>query len=238
MRVHCSTQHPSEMQHAVAQALSLSAHQVLVDCRRMGGGFGGKESQSALFACVAAVAARRLDRPVKLRLDRDDDFLATGRRHGFDYDWEAGFDDAGRILGVEVTMIANAGFSTDLSPPVMTRAICHFDNAYWLPNVAMHGYCARTNTQSNTAFRGFGGPQGAIVMEAILDTIARELKLDPLAVRRANFYGIGERNLTPYGQPVVDNVIDRLVSELADDARYAARRDAIAAWNAASPLRS
>ena len=236
MRVHCSTQHPSEMQHVVAQALGVAAHRVVVECRRMGGGFGGKESQSALFACVAAVAAQRLARPVKLRLDRDDDFLATGRRHGFEFDWEVGFDDAGRILGVEVTLIANAGFSTDLTPPVMTRAICHFDNAYWLPDVAMHGCCARTNTQSNTAFRGFGGPQGALAIEYILDTIARRLGRDPLEVRRANFYGIGERNVTPYGQPVEDNVIERLAAQLAADSEYAARREAIAAWNATSPV--
>jgi len=236
MRVHCSTQHPSEMQHAVAHALGVQAHQVLVECRRMGGGFGGKESQSALFACVAAVAARRLNRPVKLRLDRDDDFMITGRRHGFEFDWAAGFDDAGRILGVELTLIANAGFSTDLTPPVMTRAICHFDNAYWLPHVSMHGYSARTNTQSNTAFRGFGGPQGALAIEFIVDSIARKLGLDALAVRRANFYGVGERNVTPYLQTVEDNVIEPLVARLADDARYAARRAEIARWNAASPL--
>lgn len=236
MLLHCSTQHPSEMQRTVAHALGVAAHAVRVECRRMGGGFGGKESQSAIFACIAAVAARRLNRPVKLRPDRDDDFLITGRRHGFEFDYELGFDDAGRILGVEVTMIANAGFSADLSPPVMTRAICHFDNAYWLPEVAIHGYCARTNTQSNTAFRGFGGPQGALVMELILDTIARELKLDPLAVRRANFYGKTTNNLTPYRQTVGDNVIHELVDELVASADYAARRDALAAWNAASPV--
>ncbi|ODU09494.1 MAG: xanthine dehydrogenase molybdopterin binding subunit [Rubrivivax sp. SCN 71-131] len=236
MRVLCSTQHPSEMQHLVAHALGVASHRVVVECRRMGGGFGGKESQSALFACVAAVAARQLSRPVKLRLDRDDDFLVTGRRHGFEFDWEAGFDDEGRVLGVEVSLIANAGFSTDLTPPVMTRAICHFDNAYWLPNVAMHGYCARTNTQSNTAFRGFGGPQGAIAIEFIMDTIARKLGRDPLQVRRANFYGIGERDLTPYGQKVEDNILEALVARLAAESGYAARREAIAAWNAGSPL--
>ncbi len=207
MRVHCSTQHPSEMQQVVAHALGVSAHAVLVECRRMGGGFGGKESQSALFACLAAVAARRLNRPVKLRPDRDDDFMITGRRHGFEFDYEVGFDEQGRVLGAEVTMICNAGFSADLSPPVMTRAICHFDNAYWLPEVAIHGYCARTNTQSNTAFRGFGGPQGAMAIEVILDSIARRLGLDALAVRRANYYGTTSNNVTPYRQTVTDNVI-------------------------------
>ena len=183
MLVHCSTQHPSEMQHLVAHCLGLHSHHVQVECRRMGGGFGGKESQSGLFACVAAVAAHKLGRPVKLRLDRDDDFMITGRRHCFHYEYEVGFDDDGRVLGAELTMVSRAGFSADLSGPVMTRAVCHFDNAYWLPDVAIHGYSGRTNTQSNTAFRGFGGPQGAIAIENILDSIARRLGKD--AARRA-----------------------------------------------------
>ncbi|MGN6525945.1 MAG: xanthine dehydrogenase molybdopterin binding subunit [Burkholderiaceae bacterium] len=236
MRVHCSTQHPSEMQHLVAQALGLQSHHVHVECRRMGGGFGGKESQSALFACVAAVAARRLGRPVKLRPDRDDDFMITGRRHGFEYRYEVGFDDEGSVLGAEIDMVSNAGHSTDLSGPVMTRALCHFDNAYWLPDVAIHGYSARTNTQSNTAFRGFGGPQGAFACEVIVDSIARALGRDALEVRRANFYGVGERDVTPYGQRVTDNVIRPLVDELAARGDYLGRRAAIAAFNAASPV--
>ncbi len=236
MLVHCSTQHPSEMQHLVAHALELEANQVQVECRRMGGGFGGKESQSALFACVAAVAAAKLKRPVKLRLDRDDDFLITGRRHCFWYEYEAGFDDAGKVLGVEVTMVSRAGHSADLSGPVMTRALCHFDNAYWLPDVAMHGYSGKTNTQSNTAFRGFGGPQGAIAIENILDTIARTLGRDALDVRRANFYGIDTNNVTPYGQVIGDNIIHELSAELEASSDYRARRDAIASFNAASPV--
>ena len=236
MLVHCSTQHPSEMQHAVGQVLGLAAHRVQVSCRRMGGGFGGKESQSALFACVAALAAQRLQRPVKLRPDRDDDMVITGKRHPFEFDWDVGFDDQGRILGAEVTMMANAGHSADLSAPVMTRALCHFDNAYWLPAVAMHGHCGRTNTQSHTAFRGFGGPQGAFAMEHLIDSIARHLGRDPLAVRQANFYGVGERNVTPYGQAVEDNIIAPLVQRLADDCAYAERRAAIAAFNATSPV--
>jgi xanthine dehydrogenase large subunit len=234
MLVHCSTQHPSEMQHLVAHALKLHAHHVQVECRRMGGGFGGKESQSAPFACIAAVAARKLNRPVKLRLDRDDDFLITGRRHCFWYEYEAGYDDAGRILGAEVTMVSRAGHSADLSGPVMTRALCHFDNAYWLPDVAMHGYSGKTNTQSNTAFRGFGGPQGAIAIENILDSVARTLGKDALDVRRVNFYGQGQS--TPYGQKVEDNVIHELVAELEKTSDYRARRAAIAKSNAASPL--
>jgi xanthine dehydrogenase large subunit len=234
--VHCSTQHPSEMQHLVAHALGLASHQVQVQCRRMGGGFGGKESQSALFACVAALAARRLQRPVKLRPDRDDDMLITGRRHGFEFAYDVGHDDSGRVLGITVEMVTNAGHSADLSPPVMTRALCHFDNAYWLPHVAMHGYCARTNTQSNTAFRGFGGPQGALAIEVILDSIARRLALDPLAVRQANFYGTSSQNVTPYEQVVEDNIIAPLVAQLAERCDYHARRDAIASDNATSPV--
>jgi xanthine dehydrogenase large subunit len=236
MHVHCSTQHPSEMQHLVAHALKLHANQVQVECRRMGGGFGGKESQSAIFACVAAVAAKKLGRPVKLRVDRDDDFLITGRRHCFWYEYEVGYDDDGRILGAEVTMVSRAGHSADLSGPVMTRALCHFDNAYWLPDVSMHGYSARTNTQSNTAFRGFGGPQGAIAIENIVDSVARALGRDALDVRRVNFYGKTQNNVTPYTQQVTDNIIEELVAELEATSRYRERRAEIAAFNAASPV--
>ena len=236
MLVHCSTQHPSEMQHLVARALKVQAHDVQVECRRMGGGFGGKESQSAPFACIAAVAARQLNRPVKLRLDRDDDFLITGRRHCFHYEYEVGYDDEGRVLGSELTLVSRAGHSADLSGPVMTRALCHVDNAYWLPDVAMHGYSARTNTQSNTAFRGFGGPQGAIAIENILDTIARTLGKDALDVRRINFYGKDERNVTPYGQKVEDNIVHELSAELERTSDCRARRIAIAAFNAHSPV--
>ncbi len=236
MHIHCSTQHPSEMQFLVAHALGVQAHAVLVECRRMGGGFGGKESQSAQFACIAAIAARALQKPVKLRVDRDDDFLITGRRHGFWYEYDIGYDDEGRILGAALQMVSNAGFSADLSGAVMTRAICHFDNAYWLPEVAMHGFSGKTNTQSNTAFRGFGGPQGAIAIEYILDSVARRLGKDPLAVRRANFYGKDERNVTPYRQTVTDNVIHELVDQLEASSDYQARRDAIMAFNASSPM--
>ncbi len=239
MKVHSSTQHPSEMQHVVAHALRLPAHKVQVECRRMGGGFGGKESQSALFCAVAAVAARRLVRPVKLRVDRDDDFMITGRRHGFEFDYEVGYDEAGRILGAEVLMICNAGFSTDLSPAVLTRAICHFDNAYWLPEVSIRGVLVRTNTQSNTAFRGFGGPQGALAIEVIVDEIARALGRDALEVRRTNYYaekpGAG-CDVTPYRQPVADNVIHALTDELERTSDYRARREAVARFNASSPV--
>ncbi|WP_418646971.1 xanthine dehydrogenase molybdopterin binding subunit [Thauera butanivorans] len=232
----CSTQHPTEMQQVVGHALGLAANQVVVEMRRMGGGFGGKESQSALFACVAALAASRLRRPVKLRPDRDDDMMITGKRHDFHYDYDVGFDDDGRILAARIEMTARAGFSADLSGPVATRAICHFDNAYYLSDVDIRALCARTNTQSNTAFRGFGGPQGAIAIEYIIDSIARELGRDPLDVRKLNFYGGEGRDLTPYGQRVEDNVIHELVAELEAGSAYRERRRGIAAFNAASPV--
>jgi len=238
----CSTQHPSEMQHLVAQALDWSSNQIQVQCRRMGGGFGGKESQSAPFACIAAVAAVKLGRPVKLRLDRDDDFLITGRRHCFWTDFDVGFDEQGRIQGVTARMVSRAGHSADLSAPVMTRALCHFDNAYWLPEVRLEGHCARTNTQSNTAFRGFGGPQGAMAIELMLDRIARHRGLDPLDVRKANLYarhpddGSGQGWQTPYGQPVLNNNLHELIDALEACSDYRARRREIAAWNAASPV--
>ncbi|CAG4896804.1 xanthine dehydrogenase molybdopterin binding subunit [Paraburkholderia gardini] len=232
MHVWCSTQHPSEMQHLVAHVLGVHSHNVLIECRRMGGGFGGKESQSGLFACCAALAAWKLLCPVKLRPDRDDDMMVTGKRHDFHYTYEVGYDDAGVIDGVSVDMTSRCGFSADLSGPVMTRAVCHFDNAYWLPDVSIAGQCGKTNTQSNTAFRGFGGPQGAFAIEYIIDDVARSTGLDSLDVRRRNLYGKTERNLTPYGQTVEDNVIHELIDELEATSDYRARRGSIRAFNA------
>jgi xanthine dehydrogenase large subunit len=236
MLVLCSTQHPSEMQHVVAHALGLHSHNVVVECRRMGGGFGGKESQSALWAAAASVAAARLKRPVKLRADRDDDMLVTGKRHCFHYEYEVGYDDSGRIVAAKVDMVSRAGYSADLSGPVATRAVCHFDNTYYLSDVEIRAACGKTNTQSNTAFRGFGGPQGAIAVEYAIDEIARKLGRDGLDIRRINFYGRDERNVTPYGQAVTDNVIHELVAELEQDSDYRARRQAIAAFNRSSPV--
>ena len=236
MLVYSSTQHPSEMQQVVAHMLGWPAHGVVCECRRMGGGFGGKESQSALFACIAALAAQRLQRPVKVRADRDDDFMITGKRHDAVYEYAAGFDETGRILGARVEIALRAGYSADLSGAVATRAVCHFDNAYYLSDVEIVALCCKTNTQSNTAFRGFGGPQGALVMEVMLDSIARQLKRDPLDVRLANYYGVGERDVTPYGQRVEDNVIAPLTDELLTSSDYRARRAALAAYNAASPV--
>jgi xanthine dehydrogenase large subunit len=236
MLVHSSTQHPSEMQQVVAHLLDWPAHRVACECRRMGGGFGGKESQSAVFACVAALAAHKTGRPVKLRADRDDDFMITGKRHDALYEYEAGFDDAGRLLGARVEIALRAGYSADLSGAVATRAVCHFDNAYSLSDVEIVALCCKTNTQSNTAFRGFGGPQGALVMEVMLDSIAKTLNLDPLDVRRVNYYGIGERDVTPYGQRVEDNVLAPLTDELLASSRYRERRAALVAWNETSPV--
>jgi xanthine dehydrogenase large subunit len=236
MLVQCSTQHPSEMQHVVAHAIGVHSHKVQVECRRMGGGFGGKESQSALWAAAAGIAAAKLRRPVKLRADRDDDMLVTGKRHCFFYEYEVGYDDNGKILAAKVDMTLRAGYSADLSGPVATRAVCHFDNTYYLSDVDIRAGCGKTNTQSNTAFRGFGGPQGAIAIEYVIDEIARNLGRDALDIRRLNFYGTSERNVTPYGQEVVDNVIEALTAELEQTSEYRARRSAIAAYNASSPV--
>jgi xanthine dehydrogenase large subunit len=239
MQVFCSTQHPSEMQHVIAHALGLHSHHVVVECRRMGGGFGGKESQSALWAAASAIAAAHLKRPVKLRADRDDDMMVTGKRHCFDYEYEVGYDDDGRIVAARVEMVLRAGYSADLSGPVATRAVCHFDNAYYLSDVDIGALCGKTNTQSNTAFRGFGGPQGAIAIEYAIDEIARNLGKDPLDVRKLNFYGRNDeegRNLTPYGQKVEDNVIHELVAELEASSDYRQRRADVHAYNSHSPV--
>lgn len=234
--IYSSTQHPGEVQHWVAHALGLDNHAVKVECRRMGGGFGGKETQAGHIAVWAAIAARKMKRPVKLRLDRDDDFMVTGKRHPFAYDYEVGFDDDGRVAGLKLMLAANCGWSADLSGPVADRAVFHVDNAYFLGDVEIVSYRCKTNVQSHTAFRGFGGPQGMIVMEAILGDIARALGKDALDVRKANLYGVEERNVTHYEMTIEDNILDPLVSRLEDDADYRSRRAEIAAWNAKNPV--
>ena len=236
MHVHCSTQHPGEVQHMVARALGIADHDVVVECRRMGGGFGGKETQMSLFACVAAILARRTGRAVKLRLDRDDDMRSTGKRHAFVHGYDVGYDDEGRILALDLTLASRCGFSADLSGPINDRAVFHADNAYWLPDVAIHSYRCRTNTVSDTAFRGFGGPQGMFAIEAVIDAIARATGLDPLDVRKANLYGSSDRNVTPYGMTVEDNIAPALIEHLERTSRYRERRAEIAAWNEASPV--
>jgi xanthine dehydrogenase large subunit len=202
----------------------------------MGGGFGGKETQPALIATAAAVMAAKTRRPVKLRLDRDADMVITGKRHDFIADYDVGFDERGRVIALTVMLASRCGYSADLSGPVNDRAVMHLDNAYFLEHVEIVSHRCRTHTVSNTAFRGFGGPQGMLVIEQILDDIARSLLIDPLCVRRENFYGIGSRNITHYGQVVEDNIVASLVDRVADSSRYVARRGAIDAWNAANPI--
>jgi xanthine dehydrogenase large subunit len=239
--IYSSTQHPGEVQHWVAHALGLDNHAVRVECRRMGGGFGGKETQAGHLAVWAAVAARKLNRAVKMRLDRDDDFLVTGKRHPFSYDYTAGFDNSGRLCGLTITMLAHCGFSADLSGPVADRAIFHADNAYFLEDVSITSYRCKLNTQSHTAFRGFGGPQGMIVTEAIMGEIARHLGLDPLEVRLRNLYSEEPsstglpRHTTHYGMQVEDNILQPLLSKLKLSAQYLQRREAVSLWNTQNP---
>ncbi len=235
MEVWCSTQHPSEMQRLIAAALGRDAGQIRVETRRMGGGFGGKESQSAQFACLAAIAADALGCPVKCRLDRDDDMRLTGKRHAVEYDYEVGCDSDGRIQALQLRMLFDAGHSADLSGPVATRALCHVDNAYFLPAVDLKAHSCRTHKVSNTAFRGFGGPQGAFAIEYILDDIARDRGVDALDLRKAHFYSDGAQT-TPYGQPVEAPLIGRIVEELEQSSDYRARRAAIDAFNRDSPV--
>jgi xanthine dehydrogenase large subunit len=241
--VHSSTQHPAEVQHWVAHALGVDNHAVRVECRRMGGGFGGKETQAGHMAVWAALAARKSGQAVKLRLDRDDDFMVTGKRHPFEYDYSAGFDDTGRLTALQLKMYAHCGFSADLSGPVADRAIFHSDNAYYLEYVDITSYRLKTNTQSHTAFRGFGGPQGVILIETLMGDIARTLGLDPLEVRKRNLYSDEaipgtalRRDTTHYGMRVEDNILAPLLSKLELSAHYQRRKQAISTWNAASPV--
>jgi len=234
--VYSSTQHPSEVQHMVAHVLGVPNHAVTVEIRRMGGGFGGKETQGNQFAALAAVAAKRHGRAVKIRPDRDDDMSATGKRHDFVVDYEVGFDDDGNILGVDNLYAARCGFSSDLSGPVTDRALFHCDNAYYWPAVRAQSAPFYTNTVSNTAFRGFGGPQGMVGAERIIEEVAFATGMDALEIRKRNFYGTTDRNVTPYHQPVEDNIIHRLVAELEASADYAGRRREIAAFNARSRI--
>ncbi len=236
MLVLSSTQHPTEAQHMVAAVLGVGAHAVTVEVRRMGGGFGGKETQSNLFAVVAALAARRLGRPVKLRPDRDDDMAITGKRHDFVCDYEIGFDGDGRILAVDTVFAARCGWNADLSGPVTDRALFHADNCYFYPAVRAVSQPLLTNTVSNTAFRGFGGPQGMVGAERIIEEVAFATGLDPLEVRRRNLYRGEGRDLTPYHQPVEDMIAGEVMSALERSCDYRARRQAIRAFNADSPV--
>ncbi|WP_435231504.1 xanthine dehydrogenase molybdopterin binding subunit [Pseudopelagicola sp. nBUS_20] len=229
--VHSSTQHPSEAQHMVAQVLGIPSNAVVVNVRRMGGGFGGKESQMNLFCAVAAIAAKRWNQAVKIRPDRDQDMEITGKRHDFVIDYDVAFDNFGQIQSVDGQFAARCGWSSDLSGPVTDRALFHADNAYYYPNVRLTSRPMKTNTVSNTAFRGFGGPQGVIAAERIIEEIAYALGKDTLEIRRANFYGQNDRNMTPYHQTVEDNVLPRIVDELEESSHYQSRRRAVLEHN-------
>ena len=236
MTVHASTQDPTEVQHIVARVLGIPDAFVTVETRRMGGGFGGKESQACAWAAIAALAARVTGRPCKVRLDRDDDFMLTGKRHDFRADWRVGYDDRGVVAGYDVMLNARCGCSADLSPGVCDRAMFHAGNGYWLPDVSIATRRLKTNTVSNTAFRGFGGPQGMIAIERVMDAIARERGLDPLDVRKANLLRAGAER-TPYEQAVEDYDTQRaILEELEVSSDYRSRRKRIAAFNAASPI--
>ncbi|MEN6542106.1 xanthine dehydrogenase molybdopterin binding subunit, partial [Parvibaculum sp.] len=236
MRVISSTQHPSEVQHIVCRLLGVPYAAVTVEVRRMGGGFGGKESQASQIAGMAAVLARLSRRPVRLRLSRDVDMMMTGKRHDVLGRFRLGFDDEGRIDAADIVIAIRAGNVPDLSGPVLQRALCHVDNAYYLPNVRVNGYACKTHTVSNTAFRGFGGPQGMIVAEAMIAHVAAKLGRSLDEVRAANYYGSEGRDTTPYGQRVTDNNMPRILKEIEESASIAARREAIAAFNAANPV--
>jgi xanthine dehydrogenase large subunit len=226
-----STQHPSEVQHLIAVLLGLSSADVTVEVRRMGGGFGGKETQAAAYAAACALAAAHTGRPAKIRADRDDDIVMTGKRHDFTADYDVGFDGEGRIEGIRIDLAARCGATVDLSLAISDRAMFHADNCYYLPAVEIVSRRLKTHTVSNTAFRGFGGPQGMMAIERVMDAIAAHLGLDPLAVRQANLYGPG-RDVTPYHMIVEDNVAPEIIAQLAENAAYAARRVAVAEFNA------
>ncbi|MBT6096397.1 MAG: xanthine dehydrogenase molybdopterin binding subunit [Rhodospirillaceae bacterium] len=233
--VHCSSQHPSEIQHTVAKVMGLANNDVTVEVRRMGGAFGGKESNGNLPAAAAVLVSAITGRAARVRYDRDQDMIITGKRHDFRIDYRVGFGADGRIAGIEFDQAARCGMSYDLSVPICDRAMFHADNAYFLPNVRITSYRCKTHTVSNTAFRGFGGPQGMVGIERVIDEIAHFLGLDPLDVRSVNYYdppgAIGERSVTPYDMTVEDCIIDELVRDLRVSADYDARRAEIREWN-------
>ncbi len=238
MHVASSTQHPSEIQTIVAEALHVPRHKVVVESPRMGGGFGGKETQGNAIAALCAVAALKTGKPVRWQLDRDEDMLSTGKRHPFLARYRVGYDEQGLLQAAEVFLWSDGGWSLDLSLPVTDRALFHLDNAYYIPNVHFEGRVAKTNVTSHTAFRGFGGPQGMLVIEEILGRIALKLGLPPEEVRRRNFYhGSGETNTTHYGAEIGDNRVCRIWDELLEISEFAKRRAAIDAWNATHPHR-
>jgi xanthine dehydrogenase large subunit len=237
LTLYSSTQHPDGNQREAAAALNLSTNDVEVICRRMGGGFGGKEGNASIFSQSAALAAFKLQKPVKLRVNRDDDMMITGKRHDFRIDYEVGYDDEGRILGADITLLSRCGYSTDYSGPVNDRACLHIDNCYYIPNLKLISHRCKTNTQSATAFRGFGGPQGMFGIETIIEQIANDIGKDPLDVRMLNIYqdpavsGNPATMVTQYGQTIADWVGDKVITQVASEANYRERRDSVNAFN-------
>lgn len=232
MTIYTSSQHPSEVQKLVAEVLNVPFNKVTVDMRRMGGGFGGKETQAAPWACIAALLANHSGQPVKLRLNRGDDMTMTGKRHPFENHYRIGFDDEGRILGADITVNGVCGYSPDLSDAIVDRAMFHSDNAYYLDQVKIVGNRCKTNTVSHTAYRGFGGPQGMMIIECAMDDIARHLGKDPLAIRKLNLYGKEDRNITPYHQVVEHNILPEIIEQLEQSSNYQQRREEIRSFNA------
>ena len=235
MTVFSSTQHPAEVQHLIARMLNVPIAMVTCECRRMGGAFGGKESQAAQWAALAALAARITGRPAKCRLDRDEDMIMTGKRHDFRVNYQAGFDRTGRVTAVDVEFLARCGYSADLSGPVNDRTMFHADNAYFYPAASIRSRRLKTHTVSNTAFRGFGGPQGMAFSERMMDAIAVKLALDPLDVRKRNLYG-KQRDVTPYGMKVEDNIALEIIEQLETSSDYRARREAVNTFNAENSI--
>ena len=236
MIVYTSTQNPTEVQKLVAEVLGVPMNKIVIDMRRMGGGFGGKETQAAGPACLCAVIAHLTGRPTKMRLPRMEDMTMTGKRHPFYVEYDVGFDDDGLLHGIEIDLAGNCGYSPDLSGSIVDRAMFHSDNAYYLGDATINGHRCKTNLASNTAYRGFGGPQGMVAIEEIMDAVARELGKDPLEVRKRNYYGKTERNVTHYYQTVEHNMLEEMTAELEASSDYAKRREAIRAFNAASPI--
>ena len=236
MIVFTSTQNPTEVQKLVAEVLGVSMNKIVIDMRRMGGGFGGKETQAAGPACMCAVIAHLTGRPTKMRLPRMEDMTMTGKRHPFYVEYDVGFDDDGLLHGIEIDLAGNCGYSPDLSGSIVDRAMFHSDNAYYLGDATINGHRCKTNLASNTAYRGFGGPQGMVAIEEIMDAVARELGKDPLEVRKRNYYGKTERNVTHYYQTVEHNMLEEMTAELEASSEYAKRREEISAFNAASPI--
>ena len=235
MLVHCSTQHPTEIQHCVAAMLGIDDAKVTCECRRMGGGFGGKESQAAQWAALAALAAHVTGKPAKCRLDRDDDMMMTGKRHDFEAEYEVGLDKNLKVMGVSVDLFARCGYSADLSDAICDRAMFHADNAYFYPEYHIGTRRLKTNTVSNTAFRGFGGPQGIIFAEAMMESLSIVHSVDALELRRKNLYS-RQHNETPYGQKIDEHVLAEIISTLEKTSSYQRRRKGIAMFNAKSPV--